>query len=336
MLKKIIFCLSTLLAVCGFSIHAQQWHEDILGKGFEARYIDLGKDYSGKVRCTVVRYEAPENQSFKRGVLYIHGYNDYYFQKEMAYKFNDNGYNFYAVDLRKYGRSILPNQKPFVVRTFNDYYADIDSCLAVMQKDGCKEIVLMGHSTGGLTAAYYLAHHPNAPVNALILNSPFLDWNLGWKEKLIPLLSFAGKFFPSIKIDTGGGGAYSESLTKGEHGEWTYNHHWKSTDYGVDLGWIRAVTLAQDYLKDNPDKIKIPILLMYSAKSSNEEKWTPIANKTDAVLDVNDIQKYGLLLGKNLTAIRVNGGLHDLLLSNPKVRTDVYKYLFNWLNKQNI
>lgn len=335
MLKKLIPFLTVLFVVCGLEVHAQQWHSDILGAGFEARYIDLGKDYSGEVRCTIIR-RITDSDTCKRGVLYIHGYNDYFFQIEMADKFVAHGYDFYAVDLRKYGRSILPGQKPFVVRSFNDYTADIDSCLATMQRDGCSEIILMGHSTGGLTAAYYLAQHPDAPVKAVILNSPFLDWNLGWKEKLIPVLSFFGKYFPTIKIDTGGGGAYSESLTKGEHGEWTYNHNWKSTDYGVDLGWIHAVTLAQNYLKKHPYRINIPILLMYSAQSSNEEKWTPVANRSDAVLDVKDIKKYGLLLGKDITAIKVNGGLHDLILSSPKIRTEVYKYLFSWLNKQNI
>ncbi len=332
MLKRITLIIGAIV-VFGINIHAQQWHKDILGNDFESRYVNLGKDYSGDVRCTVIRAES--SKEYNRGVLYIHGYNDYFFQEEMAYKFLNNGYAFYAVDLRKYGRSILPNQKPFVVRSFNDYTADIDSCLAIMQRDGCNDIILMGHSTGGLTAAYYIARHPDAPIKALILNSPFLDWNLGWKEKLIPVLSFFGKYFPSIKIDTGGGGAYAESITKGEHGEWAYNHAWKSTGYGVDLGWIRAVTLAQNFLKNHPYRIRIPILLMYSSQSSNEENWTPAANCSDAVLDVHDIKKYGLLLGKDLTAIKVNGGLHDLILSKPKIRNEVYKYIFYWLNKQN-
>ena len=32
------------------------------------------------------------------------GFNDYFFQAEMGRQFADSGYNFYAVDLRRYGR----------------------------------------------------------------------------------------------------------------------------------------------------------------------------------------------------------------------------------------
>ena len=41
-----------------------------------------------------------------------------------------------------------------------EYFPAIDSTLAVMKRSGVETITLMGHSTGGLTAAYYMARCP--------------------------------------------------------------------------------------------------------------------------------------------------------------------------------
>ncbi len=315
-------------------ISAQQWHIDSIGDGYEMRYVDMGKDYSGDVRCTIIRRALPGDLPSDRGVLYIHGYNDYFFQREMGEEFNEHGYEFYALDLRKYGRSILPNQKPFVVRNFKDYFADVDSALHTMLNDGVREIVMMGHSTGGLLAAYYVAMHPDAPVSELILNSPFLDWNLGRLECFINVVSAMGSVFPNIHISTGGADVYGESLEKGKHGEWEYDTTKKSTDYGVNLGWVRAINKAQHDLRNHKGDIKIPVLLMYSAKSSNPKQWNEEASRTDVVLDVADIRRYGKDLGDDVTMAKVNGGIHDLLLSSPEVRAGVYAYIFEWLARK--
>ena len=67
-----------------------------------------------------------------------------------------------------------------------EYFADIDSSISQMKDDGIDEIILMGHSTGGLTTSLYMASNPDSDIRALILNSPFLDWNLSsFQEKFL-------------------------------------------------------------------------------------------------------------------------------------------------------
>ena len=73
----------------------------------------------------------------------------------MARRYQEHGYRFYALDLRKYGRSWLPHQLPNNVRDLREYHADIDAALAVLQAEGCATVLLSGHSTGGLIAALY-------------------------------------------------------------------------------------------------------------------------------------------------------------------------------------
>ena len=158
-------------------------------------------DYEGKVIITIVRKEAALPTT--KAILYVHGFNDYFFQKSLAEHFNDAGFNFYAVDLRKYGRSMLSNQYPFQVHNLNEYFADIDTTLQIIKQEGNHEILLMGHSTGGLITSLFCHKYRKAlPVQGLILNSPFLDMNQSWfKEKiLIPTVSFFALFSKKIKI----------------------------------------------------------------------------------------------------------------------------------------
>ena len=330
-MNKFVSLIVLILSSFHLSLLYSQWEPDILGDGFQMRYIDQGKDYSGFVRSTIVRLRA-ENKSSKRGVLYIHGFNDYFFQKEMAEKFAHHDYNFYAVDLRKYGRSLMSGQKAYQVRNLKEYFPDIDSTLMIMKEEGIDSVVMMGHSTGGLIASYYMALNQPKDIDALILNSPFLDWNLGKLEIAVPFVSGFGYFFPCVNIPQGGS-VYGESLDSHYHGEWNYNNEWKKHDSEVDAGWVRAIDKAQTYLKKHPFEIHVPILLMYSSSSYTKGEWSEEAQRSDAVLDVKDIKRYGLRLGDNVTPVKVTGGLHDLFLSSKNVRLPLYKYVFYWLSE---
>lgn len=79
-------------------------------------------------------------------------------------------------------------------------------------------------------------------------------------------------------------------------------------------------------------KIRVPILLMYSDKSIYGDKWKPEYQEGDGVLNVKDIAKYGKQLGPHVTAVEIQGGLHDLVLSAPAVRTRVYATIFHFLS----
>lgn len=326
---RLLINIVALLPV--FSAVAQQWHIDVLGEDFKVRYFNHPSKQGETIRSSLVSLM----NSKKHGVaiLYVHGFNDYFFQKEVAYAFRDRGYAFYAVDLRRYGRSLNQGQKVCQVRDFKEYIADIDSAVHVIKSYGHDKIVLMGHSNGGLISAFYLMNCPSAPIDALILNSPFLDWNLGGLEHFVDLVSWIGGVFPNITISSGSGTAYGESIHSDFHGEWSFNTDWKSIQpIKVDLGWVRAVNSAQHYLRKHKYSISIPILLMYSSKTVNAVDWSPEVNRADAVLDVLDIRKYGLRLGYDVSTREVESGVHDLFLSSPDVRARLYESVFNWLS----
>lgn len=332
-LVALLFCL-----LVPFDSYSRSWQPDTLihAPGFQFTVINQPDDYAGKVVSTVIRkqYAAPRDTA----VLYVHGFNDYFFQSEEADQFVNRGFSFYAVDLRKYGRSLLPGQRMFQVRDMSEYYPDLDSALSVIREDGYSKVILMGHSTGGLTTSLYMAQKRPAMVCQLILNSPFLDWNLSkFNENFaVPAVCTIAAFAPGLRISQGGGTAYAQSLLKKYHGRWDYDTSLKlehSPD--VDAGWINAISQGQHTLHAMMFPIGVPVLLMHSAKSVDYHDWVPECNEADGVLDVKDINKYGALLGSDVTIFTVTGGLHDLFLSAPDVTSSLYRHMFDWIDAKN-
>ena len=336
MCKHVKFLLVTVLLwiSSGAFLSWAQYEPDRLGEGFESKQLAMPDDYSGPVVTTLVRSLSVCSE-VHRAILYVHGYNDYFFQKSMAQTFTDSCFNFYAVDLRKYGRSLLPGQTPFEVRDLKEYFADIDTALTIIREEGNTEIVLMGHSTGGLiTSLYCEAHRDSLPVQGLILNSPFLDMNMsGFYEKvLVPIVSAWGRCFKNTTISQGNSTAYAESLLKEYHGEWEYDTNLKfMASRPVTAAWVRAIHQGHKQVHKGLH-IPCPILLMYSSQSVQGDQWTPQHQSGDAVLDVKDIARYGRTLGPRVTEFEVQEGLHDLVLSKPAARASVYAEIFRWMH----
>ena len=329
MRKFFAICLFCLLVSGMYA----QYVPDVLGDDYLRRTIRMPDDYEGKVVCTLVK--KPQLPDTRQAVLYIHGYNDYFFQKQLGDSINAHGYNFYAMDLRKYGRSILPNQNPFFCKSLTEYFADLDTALAIIRQEGNEKIVLMAHSTGGLITPYYLnSKKGRLPVDGLILNSPFLDWNFGWlmEKVLIPTVSFIGRFFPNLTVQGYGDASYAHSLLKQFKGEWEYNTDWKMINgHPKKAGWIRAIQEAQRTVQKGV-QLDCPVLVMSSDKSFPEtNKWNNEYLTSDIVLNVQDIQKYGIKLGNLVTRDTIQNGIHDLILSEKQSRDQVYHTVFDWL-----
>ena len=306
------------------------WHPDILGDGFEMCYVTHPDDYSGRVRSTVIRSVPARRNGV--AIVYIHGFSDYFLQREMARMFVAHDYSFYAVDLRKYGRSLLAGQRMFEVRDLHEYFPDIDAAVDVAMDEGCDHVVLLGHSTGGLTASLYVSEQSRWNISGLMLNSPFLDWNLpsALKHLAIPVVSAIGRIFPKMPVKQKPDRGYAESLHTVFNGEWDYRRDWKPDILpDPDAGWVRAIQRAQQELRHR--RIDMPVLLMHSAESVRSGDGREKYSRADAILDVDGISRYGRMLGPDVTEVSFPGGLHDLVLSSRDVRERVYATMLDWL-----
>jgi alpha-beta hydrolase superfamily lysophospholipase len=305
---------------------------DILGNGFEFISFELPKDADGDQNATLIF----RNSTLKatKAVLYIHGFIDYFFQTEMADHFNTWGFNFYAVDLRKYGRSLQNFKHPNFINNIHEYFTEIDFAINEIRKNGNEKIVLVGHSTGGLTSSLYAHHHKN--IDGLILNSPFFDLNVPRVVKtMAPFVSFIGKYFPYLKMSPLPP-HYPMSLHKDYKGEWNFNTKWKPIEnFPAYLGWIRAIYIAQKELQKGLN-ISCPVLVLHADKSYKGMKWSDEVPNSDCVLDVEHIKKYAKVIGSNVTTIEIKNGMHDLVLSSKNVRQFAYLTIQQWLEKQSI
>jgi alpha-beta hydrolase superfamily lysophospholipase len=266
-------------------------------------------------------------------VLYIHGFIDYFFQAHLAQAYNERGYAFYALDLRRYGRSLRPHQLPNSCRDLGEYDAEITRAIELIAAEGHQWLLLNGHSTGGLLAALYADGGARRDrISALFLNSPFVEVNAPpWQRALTPLILGVGAVLPGAPINGVISPFYAESVRKGYHGEWEFDLRWKPiAGFPAYLGWMRAIIMGQRRLQAGL-KITCPTLLMHSARSYAGKVWSEAYMSADGVLNVADMRRYGPGLGRDVTMVAIAGGLHDLALSPLAVREQVFSELFTWL-----
>jgi alpha-beta hydrolase superfamily lysophospholipase len=309
---------------------APAWAPDILD-GFEALTIPLPPTFDGPAVATLVRRPSPRPSG--RAALYVHGFIDYFFQNHLAEAYNERGYDFYALDLRRYGRSLRPHQRPNFCKDLREYYAEIDRAIALIAAEGHARLLLNGHSTGGLIAALYADEGAwRDRIAALFLNSPFVDLNVTPAQRAqaavaVPL----GALLPYLPLGEVISPIYTQSVHRDHRGGWDFDLRWKPiAGHPAYTGWLRAIVTGQRRLQAGLH-IACPILLMHSARSHVGTAWSDDFTCADCVLDVAHMRRYGPGLGRDVRLAAVEGGLHDLTLSAPPVRERVFAELFAWL-----
>lgn len=315
----------------------RDYQPDILGDGYEQLTLLFPDDVEGAVTATLIRKKTLHKS--QKAVLYIHGFIDYFFQTEMAEQFNQQGFDFYALDLRKYGRSHQSHQTWFYVEDLNEYEPEISQALSIIKQEHHDSVLLAGHSTGGLIATLFATHHPHYElIKGLWLNSPFFDFNMHpiKKKFALPQLARLGHKFPRLKFPSELNPFYVPSLHQDFYGEWNFNLAWKPKSYRfVYLSFVHAIYQAQKEIHTGA-KLNIPTLVMHSDRTATPKKFNENAQTTDVILDVKNIEKYAKSLQGDVNVITIKQGLHDLVLSKPDVRQKVYAELSQWIKEKQL
>lgn len=300
---------------------------------FTEYIIDLPDDKEGKVVATLIK----SNKNTLRGkaVLYIHGFIDYFFHPHVAEEFHKNDFDFYALDLRKSGRSILPNQSPYRIDDLFKYFKEIDTSIDVIWSKSNTELFLFGHSTGGLIASIYgNSGKYRRDLSGLILNSPFMAMPTSQllSNLSFPLAIMISKVAPNSSMKNALSSVYPQSIHKDHFGEWDFNLKWKPiVAFPMYYEWVVGVQKAQRSLKKSD--IKLPILVLYSGDSANPKKYSEVAVNRDCVLRVKDMKERCPSLGNDVTMKEIEGAKHDVFLSILPVRQKAFEEMFNWLNE---
>ncbi|MER6398974.1 MULTISPECIES: alpha/beta hydrolase [unclassified Kitasatospora] len=309
-----------------------EFREDILGAPYEAVELPLAPDEEGAVSATLVRRLVPGSD---RAVLYVHGYVDYFFQTHLADHFVERGFSFYALDLRKYGRSLRPHQSPNFVRDLAAYDEELDAAVRVVREtDGHRELLVNGHSTGGLVTALWAGRRAGrGVVDGLFLNSPFLSMPAAPAVRTLggPAVQALGRLAATRKLPSTLNPHYVHSLHRDHRGEWDFDLGLKPAEgFPLYAGWLAAIDRGQRRVRRGLG-IDVPVLLMASTASIATTTWQARLHHADAVLRADDIAAQGPRLGRHVTIVRIEDGMHDLVLSGESARTQVFTELDRWL-----
>jgi len=306
--------------------------EDILGAPYTAETIPLTDDEEGQVVATLVK--RPANGTTSGAVLHVHGFSDYFFQTGLAEWWTERGYDFYALDLRKYGRSLLEHQTPNYVTDLATYHEELDAAWErITDRDGHDRVVVTAHSTGGLTTPLWADARKPPELVGMVLNSPWFDMQGSTMLRVVgtPVINRLGARLPKFNVRRHVSGVYARSLHRDHAGEWDFDLQLKPlTSFPVYAGWLRAIRTGHALLHAGLD-VPAPVLVL----SSDQTRWTAHLNEAahtaDLVLDVKQIRQWATAVGKHVTYVAIPGARHDVVLSRPDVRERAYGEIATWM-----
>ena len=323
------------------------WRSDVLGADYDQMVIPLGEDPDGEgeVVATLVRHTAGLPSAPTGIVLYVHGMSDYFFHRHVAEHFSAQGYAFYALDLRKCGRSRLEGHTPHYVSSLSLYDADLDSAMRVIRAaHGPLPVVIVAHSTGGLVIPLWLNRRRKRlgaagteGFRGMVLNSPFFDLPAPAAARAAgtAMAEAIGSFWGKQSMRREVVDAYGASLHVSREGDWDYNLDWKPlTGFPVRFGWLRAIRRGHLALHRGLD-LDVPALILRSklSKLSNltaDQIGHPL-EVADLVLDVRQIQRWSGSIGDHTTIVPILNARHDVFLSAQEPREKAFRVVDKWL-----
>ena len=329
--------------------YVDPWKPDSVLEGYQQATVHLGEDAEGEIVATFVRKDPSKltlQERWRRwhfsvrghrlAIMYVHGWNDYFYRRHASEYWESLGIPFYAVDLRKFGRSYRPYQTPGYIEDLHEYRLEFNALRDQIVKEQGKDvrILMIAHSQGGLSASLWVnTEHPHH-VEVLALNSPWLELQGNRMFRLLstPVVQMyrlrGGKTVMPMRDP----GFYARCIKRSTGGEWDYLDH--PLNPGVEFltraGWMQAIYNGQDEIAKNLD-IQIPVLVCTSDKSMMlQSTWDEGMREADSVLDITAIRQAALHLGDVVALATIRGGLHDLSMSKPDARRKYFRIVTMW------
>ncbi|WP_154605425.1 alpha/beta hydrolase [Arthrobacter sp. AQ5-05] len=335
------------------------WSPDILGPDYQAMTLQAPRPDGTARRATLIRHSPADGgadesgRSPRLGVLYIHGWSDYFYNTGLSEFFSSHGYDFYALDLHNHGRSLESAELGGYVDDLADYDDEILLAHQVIANElyqgkakpegpaaesvhtnpiGRAAIILVGHSTGGLIAALWARKFPGK-VSHLVLNSPWLEIHGGAaiRRAATPLVRPVADRRPLTRMRVPERTFYWRGISDEAYGDWHVDRHMRPPQaFPVRAGWMQAIMAAQREVAGGL-ALPMPALVLLSARSMLGPVWNEAMLHADVVLDVRALAFRALSLGSSVALERIDGALHEVFLSNKPVRDDAYNRLARWL-----
>ena len=306
---------------------------DVLGRPYRAETLELADDEEGAVVATLVH--RPSRGPRGKAVLHVHGFADYFFQTPAADYWVARGYDFYALDLRKYGRSLREHQTPNFVTDLSAYYEELDEAYRLItERDGHDHVVVTAHSTGGLVTPLWV-HDRRA--------------GRGGAGAQLPLARPAGQPAAADRRHQGDRpDRRAPALPRRSPATCP-----ASTPAACTTRTTASGTSTWPGSRSSPGRCTPAGCAPYAGgtrgrtgvstsrprcwcsrprASGHPKEYDESCSRTDIVLDVELIRKWAHKLADHVTLVRVEGALHDVTLSAEPVRTRVFEEITRWMD----
>lgn len=267
-------------------------------------------------------------------MLYIPTLSDYFWQEEIATCLNEEGYHFYALELRRYVRNLkprTPGQHPYLVRNLVEYYEEIHWALKLLRFDeGIERVILGGHGLGATTALLFANDHPNE-IEGLFLNAPLFALS-----PAIPGFSKPLGWFSSADSETG---CVCEPFHASVHVERQGSFEWDRylkpmSGFPLYAGLIDAIALATSRLTgEKGGGISIPTPTLILSSASHVPVLNPscsVSRRCDVLQDVNATVRLAPRWGKIVQICLIKEAVHDVFLSDIKARDEAFDSFFDF------
>jgi alpha-beta hydrolase superfamily lysophospholipase len=147
-----------------------------------------------------------------------------------------------------------------------------------------------------------------------------------------PVIDAIGHSRPTSVLRLPDSGLYWRVIHSSHGGEWDYDLTLKSSPSPpIRVGWLRAILLGHQRVAAGLD-LACPVLVMCSTATDFSRRWHEGLRTVDSVLDVEQIVQRATRLGRLVTILRVDQGLHDVMLSAPAVRELAIQDMMRWVD----
>lgn len=330
------------------SYQMDEWRPDTIMDGYQRATVHLGRDGEGDAIATLVRKDPGKLSMRERllrwrrsvagkplAIMYVHGWNDYFYRRHASEYWESLGVAFYAVDLRRYGRSLREGETPGYIEDLHDYAAELNALRdrIVAELGDSVRILGIGHSEGGLIMSLWANRERPHHVRALALNSPWLELQGNTMFRVITTPVLKGFLLAGGKtvLPLNDPGFYGRIIEKSQGGEWEYPSSAQATggEFLPRAGWMQAIFNGQAEVAAGLD-IQVPVLVCTSDKSMLQPNWDESMREADVVLDVTAIRQAALKLGDMVAIARIPGGIHDLTMSKSEARRRYFGIVTSW------
>lgn len=285
---------------------------------FDYIYLSLEEDQEFKINYKILNNN-------KKCIVWLPGRNDYFYHYHISSLIPD--YDIFVINYRNNHEK--RKGIPHYFYDLGDIFEEIDLTYEYFKINKYDEVVLYGHSTGGLISIVYQQHTDNK-ITKLLLNSPFLKYKFNMCDYcyfnyfiyyLIPCLP---EFNISSKVYSNN--EYTIMLSE----KFNINYILKSNiNLPVISTWFRNLIKYQNLIKSNNFKVKYPTLILYSDHHCKGE----FNYVGDSVLDIKKNVEQIQFLGNLCSLKTIKNAVHDVLLSYyDEVRKESIDEFLNFLS----